>query len=173
MGWIIGIFVALCLLGLMLGAGKAKPKQLQRTIPACAPAASKGREYASIYENGEYRPLSSDEVAEMFSIIRDRIKEHRKISKAVQKLADKLAETGKLDEAAYAALSTAGADVSRTLAEAEALYDRLFFERETASDRYYKLIDDLNEIEADIESACVEIVGIKQDIKDGGFFPKK
>lgn len=163
MEWIIGIIVVLCVLGLMFGGGKGKPKHSPSKIAADAPALSKGREYASIYENGEYRPLSADEVAEMFSIIRDRIKEHRKISKAVQKLADKFAETGKLDEAAYAALSTAAADVSRTLTEAEALYDRLFFERETASERYYKLIDDLNEIEADIESAREEVIRIKQD----------
>lgn len=175
MEWIIGIVVVVAVLAAIFGRVERKPKEtLMAAMPSAPPpAAPRRREYASILEDGQYRSLTADEVAEMFAEIRERLKEHRRTAKSMQKFADKYLETGKLDEAAYATLEHAEDDTRRTLANAEALNDKLFFETESARERYYKFVDDICEAESDIEYARSEIEDIRQEIEDGDFVPQK
>lgn len=149
MEWVVGIVVVLLILGVLFGRSNEKPKpQPTKTAPR-TPSPARDREYATILENNEHRPVTSGQVAEMFAGIRERLKEHRKAAKAMQKLADKYLETGNLDEAAFAALAQAEGDARRTLTEAEALNDKLYFNSESATERYYKFVDDLSEAELD------------------------
>lgn len=171
MTWAIGIVIVLAVLGTLFGGGKGRAKPQPRKAALGAPRAS--REYATIFENGEHRPVSSDQVAAMFADIRGRLKEHRATAKAMTKLADIFLETGTLDAEAYAAFSDAEKETANTLAAAEALNDKLYFNSDAASDRYWKLIDDLSEAEADIEAAREEIVSIQRDIENGEFIPQK
>ncbi|MGB3865055.1 MAG: hypothetical protein WBA29_05440 [Xanthobacteraceae bacterium] len=173
MEWVIGIVVVLFILGVLLGLIDNGPKEPPRKVPSSTPPAPRRREYASIFENGQYLPLSSEEVAELFGDIRERLKEHRKVAKAMQKLADKFSETGKLDQGAYVAMADAETDARHTLAEAEALNDKLFFESESAQQRYYKFVDDICEAESDIEFAREAIEDTRQAIEDGDFIPEK
>lgn len=174
MEWIIGIIVVLIVLGAMFGGSKDQ----RRTAPAQSrssnsPSASTRRPYATVEEGGAYRDLSADEVAELFADIRGDLKKHRKTAKLILKLATRYEETGKLDDAKYAQVAWAETEVQNTITKAEALYDRLFFEQDSSSDRYYRGIEDLHEAEAEIEAARDDIVETKRAIEDGEFVPQK
>lgn len=172
MEWVIGILVLLIVLGGLFGGGQKKQPSRAKGRPAATAPAGKPP-YAQIEENGFYHPLSAEDVESMFGGIRDRLKEHRQAAKAMERLSGKFNETGKLDEDAYRKVEWSDVDVRETIQEAEALYDRLFFERESASERYYKIIDDLHEAESDIEVYRDEIKETRELIKSGDFIPEK
>ncbi|AWC22230.1 hypothetical protein CO731_01686 [Aminobacter sp. MSH1] len=169
MEWIIGIAAAVLVLAKLFGGRETRARHSSERRASTYSS----REYATIFENGRHHPVTSEQAAGMFAGIRGKLKEHRNTAKAIQRLADKFAETGRLDEDAYAKLANADVDVGRTLAEAETLNDKLYFNSDSVSARYYKFVDDLSEVESDIESAREEIADIRTWADDGDFMPQK
>jgi hypothetical protein len=129
--------------------------------------------FAMILKNGEYLPVTSDEVEEMFAEIKERLKRYLVVAESSGELADDLSKTGKLDDAAFAELILAEADVRRTCAEAMFLYDNLSFNNESARLRFYKIIEDLSVAESDIEFARREIEDTLESIDADGVPPER
>lgn len=132
-----------------------------------APTALRERPYAEIERGGSYYPLSSDEVADLFAPYRERLKELRTIERDVKRIAKRYDSTGKIDLAELSHFMGADKEAERAADEAQTVLDLLFFKDENSDSKFFKIIDDLYGVEAEISDTLEEIEFIGELIRDG------
>jgi alkylation response protein AidB-like acyl-CoA dehydrogenase len=125
--------------------------------------------YATIYENDTYRPLTLDQVVSLFAPLRTQLIAHRAAARKLGKMAEHYSDIGEIDEAAVLAMATAEPTAKQTLDEANAIFDTLFFETDSATARWWRLVEDIDGTHAEIEEAISSINDTRQSIADGDY----
>lgn len=161
--WIaVGFAIILAISSAFSDSGKKKNRTTQRQ----AFDAPKGRpSYASIEEGGEYHALTSEEVSAMLAPFRESLKVHKKAAAKAMDAAEIYRNSRSINPDALTRIQSEHAAAKETLSQIEALYDRMFFQRESSGDKFYKVVEDISFAEADLEDAAHDIEQTTEEIE--------
>ncbi|MEH6721307.1 MAG: hypothetical protein V7704_20710 [Aurantimonas endophytica] len=98
-------------------------------------------------------PATAEAVETLFKPVRQDVETSRREAYRLSKVAEKALATGHVDPALIAETEAALADVAATIERAESMMDQLAFETPSDEHRWWRFIEDIHEVEAQIEVA--------------------
>lgn len=164
MEWfVIGVVAIVGLASLFGGSSKQKAQRPKRVASGTRRKAT----YAAIERNGSVVELQPDDVAELFAPFQETIKRLKPLASKLEKAAQRFHQTDEVNETIVAEGQRALVEASRARADAEKLYDQMWFDTDRAGERWWKVVDQLDEVDATLEDALTSIAETREHNEEG------
>jgi len=139
-----------------------------RKTPPVPDRSRQPESYATIIFDDRNVPASAEDVERVFGPAREEFAACRKAARRLSKTAKKASRCGRVSATTIAEAATAQARAETLVNLAEGVFERVFFKRESETERWRSFIQDCHDVEAEIDDALDVLLNVRDTSKGPG-----